>query len=272
MSKARLEEKSYYIFTDNERIVGDNDSMTLRAHPSHASAGEYLLKYEEGEYFSLRCLKTGKYVSAASFGHVTANRDERKESELFKFDGTDDTWGKIVCKDGEPWYTKIDGDEAYIHHKDRQGLYLFVPCDMAVTERRLELVASADNTSPEMGKLTRSYSLTVGFSSSISKTKSLKVVAGFLIESVFKLDIESTKSCTRTKTSTESSTETITVEVSVSPGGFVQIYQQVAYAPAGFRFRTGHYKITGPEGPAVLVTFPHDQQQQGHSLISQKVQ
>ena len=231
------DETYYYIFTDNQRIVGDNDGGTLKAHSSHASAGKYFLEYERGKYFSLWSKRTRKYVCAANEGHVTANRGKRKEWELFEFDGTADTWGKIVCnRDDKPWYTK---DEGAIHHKDHTGTYLFVPCDMVVTKRCLQYVTSLTNPSAAPAKLR--HSLTVGFSSSVSQTESLKVAAGFVIEKVFKLDIEATQSVTTT--STESTARTITVEASVSPGEAIEILQEVAYAPAGFSYSTGHYEV-----------------------------
>ena len=237
MASNRLNQTYYYIFTDNKKVVGDNHSHTLKAHAFLASAGKYYLRYERGDYFSLQCSKTDRYVCAANTGHVTANRKKREEWELFKFNGTKDTWGTIVCnRDDKPWYTKDDGA---IHHKDHTGTYLFVPCEMTVTKRCLQYVTSLKNPSAVPTKLT--HALRVGFSSSVSQTESLRFVAGSIIEQVFKYDIEASES--RTETSTSSSDRTITVEVNVPAGGSVEILQEITYAPAGFSYATGHYEV-----------------------------
>ena len=109
--------KHYYRFTDN-KIVGDNESGTLKAHEYHVNAGEYYLQYESGEYFSFQCRHTAKYVSTANEGHVTANRGERQKWELFKFNGSEDSWGTIVCnRDNKAWYYWYTQSDGAIHHE-----------------------------------------------------------------------------------------------------------------------------------------------------------
>ena len=90
-----------------------------------------------------------------------------------------------------------------------------------------------------MGKQT--FTLKVGFSSTVAQTTSLKVAAGFIIEKVFKEDIEMTHSMTTSKT--HSKEEAITIEVPVPPGKQVVILQETAYAQAGFSYLTGHYRL-----------------------------
>jgi len=188
-------------------------------------------------FFSLRCERTGKYVCAGNEGHVTANRSEQRDWELFKFDGTKDTWGRILCnRDSKYWYTKKDGA---IHHKDHVGQYLFVPCTMSITNGVFKPVATLQNATTVMGKQT--FTLKVGFSSTVAQTTSLKVAAGFIIEKVFKEDIEMTHSMTTSKT--HSKEEAITIEVPVPPGKQVVILQETADAQAGFSYLTGHYRL-----------------------------
>ena len=69
----------------------------------------------------------------------------------------------------------------------------------------------------------------------------MKVVAGFMIEKVFRSEIEATTSMTTTITASSDTRKS--VEVSISPGEKVKILQEVAKAQAGFVYLTVHFEV-----------------------------
>ncbi len=73
----------------------------------------FILTNEFHGCFSLRCGSTHKYVSTEGKNHMTCNKDNRKDWELFRYMAD----GSIQCfRDGFKDSWNVDGDRYFIHH------------------------------------------------------------------------------------------------------------------------------------------------------------